>query len=174
MTNIARYYLQRVKSKGRNELIFWTHKRFHITKGAEWCHRNSLQCRHYGHDGISNHQPYYCLLSLLNRLFIIQKHQSSTSLAFVRGIHRWLPRTKGSDAENVSIWWRYHVKSDNRVKTGLYIKIRFINVMSPFTVPLCIPPSSVPRSRISSPLMCGCDGWNSTAEMTWKWTFNSS
>ena len=30
---------------------------------------------------------------------------------FVRGIHRprWIPRTKASDAENVSIWWRHHV-----------------------------------------------------------------
>ena len=34
------------------------------------------------------------------------KHQSTASLAFVRGIHR-LP---ASNAENVSIWWRHHVK----------------------------------------------------------------
>ena len=32
------------------------------------------------------------------------KHQSSASLAFVRGIHRW----PASNAENVSIWWRHH------------------------------------------------------------------
>ena len=39
-----------------------------------------------------------------------RKHQSSASLAFVRGIHRdrWIPRTKASYAENVSIWWRHH------------------------------------------------------------------
>ena len=39
-----------------------------------------------------------------------REHQSSTSLAFVRGIHRdrWIPRTNGSNAENVSIWWRHH------------------------------------------------------------------
>ena len=43
-----------------------------------------------------------------------KKHQSSASLAFVRGIHRdrWIPRTKASYAENVSIWWRHHVMSD--------------------------------------------------------------
>ena len=29
-----------------------------------------------------------------------RKHQSSASLAFVQGIHRW--------PENVSIWWRHH------------------------------------------------------------------
>ena len=50
----------------------------------------SLQRRHNGCNGIWNHQPHYCLL---NRLFwrsIDQrKHLSSTSLAFVRGIHQW-------------------------------------------------------------------------------------
>ena len=43
-----------------------------------------------------------------------RKHQSSASLAFVRGIHRgpvnsshtWM----ASNAENVSIWWRHHEK----------------------------------------------------------------
>ena len=33
-----------------------------------------------------------------------RKHQSSASLAFVRGIHR----SPASNAENVSIWWRHH------------------------------------------------------------------
>ena len=40
-----------------------------------------------------------------------RKHQSSASLAFVRGLRRdrWILRTKGSNAENGSIWWRHHV-----------------------------------------------------------------
>ena len=41
-----------------------------------------------------------------------RKHQSSVSLAFVRGIHRWAVNfphhAKASNAENVSIWWRHH------------------------------------------------------------------
>ena len=40
-----------------------------------------------------------------------RKHQSSASLAFVRGIHRGtgeFPAQIGSNAESVSIWWRYH------------------------------------------------------------------
>ena len=42
-----------------------------------------------------------------------RKHQSSASLAFVRGIHRWpvtgeFPAQMASNAENVSIWWRHH------------------------------------------------------------------
>ena len=40
-----------------------------------------------------------------------RKHQSSASLAFVRGIHRdrWIPAQRARYAENVSIWWRHHV-----------------------------------------------------------------
>ena len=47
-----------------------------------------------------------------------RKHQSSASLAFVRGIHRGtgeFPAQMASDAENVSIWWRHHVHYINRV-----------------------------------------------------------
>ena len=52
------------------------------------CHcsnsKGSIQWRHNGHDGVSNHQPHDCLL---NRLCADQI--CSASLAFVRGIHRW-------------------------------------------------------------------------------------
>ena len=37
-----------------------------------------------------------------------RKHQSSASLVFVRGIHRWIPAQMASNAENISIWWRHH------------------------------------------------------------------
>ena len=48
-----------------------------------------LRWRHNEHDGVSNHQPHDCLLNVC--LGEDQrKHQSSESLAFVRGIHRWL------------------------------------------------------------------------------------
>ena len=52
------------------------------------CAIPSLQWRHNGRDGVSNHQPLDCLF---NRLFRCRsrKHQSSASLAYVRGIHRW-------------------------------------------------------------------------------------
>ena len=48
---------------------------------------SSLQWRPNGHDSVSNHQHHECLL---NRLFRAdqRKHQSSASLAYVRGIHR--------------------------------------------------------------------------------------
>ena len=37
-----------------------------------------------------------------------REHESSVSLAFVWGIHREFPAQRASNAENVSIWWRYH------------------------------------------------------------------
>ena len=47
-----------------------------------------LQWHHNEHNGVSDHQPHDCLP---NRLFRrrSKKHQSSASLAFVQGIHRW-------------------------------------------------------------------------------------
>ena len=47
----------------------------------------SLQWRLNDHDGVSNHQPHDCLLNR-NSGADRRKHQSSTSLAFVWGIHR--------------------------------------------------------------------------------------
>ena len=38
-----------------------------------------------------------------------RKHQSSASLAFARGFHRWPVNSPHNNAENVSIWWRHHV-----------------------------------------------------------------
>ena len=69
-----------------------------------WQH--TLQLRHNDHNGISNHQPYSCLL---NRLF---RHRlKKTAKLHVTGLcgeftsDRWISCTK---AENVSIWWRRH------------------------------------------------------------------
>ena len=40
-----------------------------------------------------------------------RKHQSSASLAFVRGTtgHRWIPLTKAQLRGFFSIWWRHHI-----------------------------------------------------------------
>ena len=50
----------------------------------------TLQWRHSERDGVSNHQPHDCLFNTTVYSDADQrKHQSSASLAFVRGIHRW-------------------------------------------------------------------------------------
>ena len=51
-----------------------------------------------------------------------RKHQSSASLAFVRGIHRGPVNSQAqmaSNAENVSIWWRHH-GTDPNIHLSMY------------------------------------------------------
>ena len=71
----------------------------------------TLQWRHNVRDDVSNHRRLGCSLnSLLRRRST--RHQSSVSLAFVRGIHQWSldsPHKRASKTENVSIWWCHHV-----------------------------------------------------------------
>ena len=69
-----------------------------------WCH-NEL-------DGVLDHQPHDCLL---NRLF--GRRSKKTSKLRVTGLCAGnspgtgeFPTQKASNAENVSIWWRHHVK----------------------------------------------------------------
>ena len=60
------------------------------------CVRRTLQWRHNGRDGVSNHQPRDCLLSRF-----IRRTSKKTSRLRVTGLcgHRWIPRTKASDDE---------------------------------------------------------------------------
>ena len=68
-------------------IVFWI---MHFNKmedtampncGLCYCISHSIQWRHNERHGVSNHQHLDCLQ--------IKSHQSSASLAFVRGIHRW-------------------------------------------------------------------------------------
>ena len=66
----------------RNNIAHWDHCKDITTRKDMF----SLQWRHNGRDSVSNHQR---LDYLLNSFFRRRKQQSSASLAFVRGIHRW-------------------------------------------------------------------------------------
>ena len=70
----------------------------------------ALRWRHNGRDGVSNHQPHDCLF---NRLF--RRSSKKTSKLRVTGlcagnspVFGEFPVQMASNAENVSIWWRYH------------------------------------------------------------------
>ena len=72
---------------------------------------SSLQWRHNGQDGISDHQPHNCLLNCLFR-----RRSKKTSKLRVTGLCAGnspgtgeFPTQMASNAENVSIWWRHHV-----------------------------------------------------------------
>ena len=73
----------------------------------------SLRWRHNELDCVSDHQPHDCLL---NSLF--GRRSKKTSKLRVTGLCAGnspgtgeFPAQKGSNAENVSIWWRHHVGS---------------------------------------------------------------
>ena len=72
----------------------------------------SLQWRHNGRDGVPNHQPPDYLV---NGLF--RRRSKKTWKFRVTGLCAWnspgtgeFPAQMTSNAENVSIWWRHHVK----------------------------------------------------------------
>ena len=68
-----------------------------------------------------------------------RKHQSSASRTFVRRIHRWPldspHKAEGSNAENVSIWWRHHIIAIRRVKN--LISPANLSFVWPFSLVLC-------------------------------------
>ena len=66
-----------------------------------------LQWRHNGHDGLSNYQPYGCLL---NRLYKCRSKKTSGLCVGNSPGTGEFPAQRASDAENVSIWWRHHVQ----------------------------------------------------------------
>ena len=84
----------------------------------------SLQWRHNGRDGVSNHQPYDYLL---NRLF---RHRSKkTAKLRVTGLCAGnspvtgeFPAQMASNAEIFSIWWRHHVgnRSHSSHRLGIF------------------------------------------------------
>ena len=73
-----------------------------------------LHWRHNGHDGISNHQLFDCLL---NRLFGCRSKKTSKLrvTGFCVGNSPGtgeFPAQMASNAERVSIWWRHHALYD--------------------------------------------------------------
>ena len=65
------------------------------------------------HDGVSNHQPHDCLLKRLirRRWMKISKLSVTGLFAGNSPVTGEFPAQRASNAKNVSIWWRHHVKS---------------------------------------------------------------
>ena len=77
-----------------------------------WClGRNiPLQWGHNESDCISNHRRLDCLL---NRLF--RRRSEKTSKLRVREFTVEFPAHRASNTENVSIWWRHHVRGNRSI-----------------------------------------------------------
>ena len=74
------------------------------------CYNDTLQWRHNGCDGVSNHQPHYCLLSRLFRCRSkkISKLRVTGLCAGNSLVTGEFPAQRASNAEYVPIWWRHH------------------------------------------------------------------
>ena len=90
------------------------------------CTCTALEWRHNGRHGVSNHQPYDCLL---NRLF--GRRSKKTSKLRVTGLCAGnspatgeFPAQMASHAEDVSIWWRHHGKIRNEMGHKVHMTIR--------------------------------------------------
>ena len=82
----------------------------------------ALQWRHNERDQVSNHQPHDCLL---NRLFSRRSKKSSKSrvTSLCEGnspVTGEFLAQRASNAENVSIWWRPHVKHLHEHESNKY------------------------------------------------------
>ena len=108
------------------------------TTTSSWkCWDWSLRWRHNECDGVSNQQLHDCLL---NRLFRRRsKHQSSVSLAFVRGIHRW---AVNSPHKGPVTWNMFHLMTSSCVEyTCLWVGDTWQiseNFVSHSTIPMLI------------------------------------
>ena len=109
---------------------------FKMVSGSRCC--DSLQWRHNGHHGVSDHQPHGCIL---NHLF--RSISKKTSKLRVTGL--WagnIPMTSEfpvqmtSNGENVSIWWRYHAPPDPviRVRIGYHPRMKLLILSQTSTV----------------------------------------
>ena len=69
------------------------------------------QCRHNEHEGISNHQPYDCMLSHLfrGRSKKTSKICITVLCAGNSPVTSEFPTQRASNAEIVSIWWCHHI-----------------------------------------------------------------
>ena len=103
-------------------------------------YRGTLQWRHNGRYGVSNHQPHDCLL---DRLF--GRRSTKTPKLRVTGLCVGnlpgigeFPAQMASNAEKVSIWWRHHEWGQHlnckTVWNLLNIKTTFILCMDIFII----------------------------------------
>ena len=67
----------------------------------QWCHN----------EGDSNHQPHDCLLNRLFKARIKENIKTPCHWPLWEKStgERWIPPTRASNGENVSIWWCHHV-----------------------------------------------------------------
>ena len=119
------------------ELLWWQHcQRWHIRLSLRQPHHNDAIVGAMASQITSLTIVYSIVYSGVDQ----RKHQSSASLALVRGIHRLpvnSPRKWPVTRKNLAIWWRHHATAP-LVRTNL-ASLRF-SVFSSVVSHLCLHP----------------------------------
>ena len=125
---------------------------------------DTLRWRHNGCDSVSNHQPHDCLL---NRLF--RRRSKKTSKLRVTGLCAGNSPETGefsaqmaSNAENVSIWWRHHVRIGCEYPVWYHFIIttkyeQFVAVVHQYMTPF-LTHSAIEKGKVS--IKCCLKGCN--------------
>ena len=115
-----------------NFSLDFSYKVVFACEGTHFCHYNDLTMTMMAPQITSLTVVY----SIVDAGADQRKHQSSASLAFVRGIHRdwWFPAQRASNAENVSIWWRHQAYPGTRGHCILIIDTASGNTIMPTSV----------------------------------------
>ena len=143
-----RWYAYKIPSLFTHWIVFMRHK--YMPRGSNpsscetktcFCYQGSLQWRHNEHDGVSNHQPHDCLINILFR-----RRSTKTSKLSVTGLCEGnspvtgvFPFQRYSNAENVCIWWRYHI-ADYLWTQGARVSHKGIKCFAPKACTLCFVP----------------------------------
>ena len=117
---------------------------------------HQLLWRQIGRDSISNHQPHDCLLNWLFRL-----RSKKTSKLRVTGLYAGnsrvtgkFPTQMGSNAENVSIWWRHHALQQQYMNVMVsQITSHLSDCSAVFSVVLHIDTTNIIEIDICPPLL---------------------
>ena len=88
----------------------------------------TLQWRHNGYDGASNHQPHHCLLNCLfrHRLKKIPKLRVTGICAGNSAVTGEFPARMASNTEKVSIWWHHYGTTTTFVMSHVYLIWQYI------------------------------------------------
>ena len=125
----------------------------------------SLQWRHNGHDGISNHQPHHCLLN--HSLRCRPKKTSKLCLTGLcagnSSVTSEFHAELASNAENVSIWLCHHVDAVFDVSPNKLLNIQLRCQW--FKMPWCSCDVTVMLEDLVTGLCVGSDYTSTTAGM---------
>ena len=114
---------------GSGEMFLSICPKIHFAEAHGGLCNLSLQWRHNGRNGVSNHQPHECLLGRLFNAQIKENIKARvTGLCVVNSpVTGEFPAQRASNAENVSIWWRNRVYHWDRDELTAILQTIFSN-----------------------------------------------